>query len=228
MLVVLSDPERAELLERLARFEEALAERDAFIEVLTRRIAELEALLSRRIRVRRRGRRRQMGRSSRRRSRGGSLRVVASSHVFNAFFLGEDHLHHLGGRPELRVNMRVEVWLHPHDPIGSRVLDDLADQAQQVFRRTQGAIDRRKGALELGKGRETAWVGHLVPGLSGQIHEGYQPHGAQQVQVQFSLRQGVEVTIRHRVTLRAAGHSMKNWWRSLSKQVNVLVRRLEW
>jgi transposase len=35
----------AELLERLARLESALAERDARIEVLTRRVAELEALL---------------------------------------------------------------------------------------------------------------------------------------------------------------------------------------
>ena len=34
-----------ELLERLARLEVALAERDARIEVLTRRVAELEALL---------------------------------------------------------------------------------------------------------------------------------------------------------------------------------------
>ncbi|MCW3820152.1 DUF6444 domain-containing protein [Micromonospora sp. DR5-3] len=36
-----------ELLERLARLEAALAERDARIEVLTRRVAELEALLRR-------------------------------------------------------------------------------------------------------------------------------------------------------------------------------------
>lgn len=45
MLVVVSDPERADLVERLARLEEALAQRDALIEVLTRRVAELEALL---------------------------------------------------------------------------------------------------------------------------------------------------------------------------------------
>jgi hypothetical protein len=33
------------LMQRLARLEESLAERDARIEVLTRRVAELEALL---------------------------------------------------------------------------------------------------------------------------------------------------------------------------------------
>ena len=38
-------PSVVELLERLARLEVALAERDARIEVLTRRVAELEALL---------------------------------------------------------------------------------------------------------------------------------------------------------------------------------------
>lgn len=52
MLVGVSDPVSAELLERLAGLEEALAQRDATIEelragneVLTRRVAELEALL---------------------------------------------------------------------------------------------------------------------------------------------------------------------------------------
>jgi hypothetical protein len=45
MLVVVSDPERAVLLERLTRLDAVLAERDALIEVLTRRVAELEALL---------------------------------------------------------------------------------------------------------------------------------------------------------------------------------------
>jgi hypothetical protein len=45
MLVVLSDPERAGLVERLARLEAALAERGARIEVLMRRVAELQALL---------------------------------------------------------------------------------------------------------------------------------------------------------------------------------------
>jgi hypothetical protein len=45
ILVVVSDPERADLVERLARLKAALAERDARIEVLTRRVAELEALL---------------------------------------------------------------------------------------------------------------------------------------------------------------------------------------
>jgi transposase len=43
---VSDSPSTAELLlERLARLEEALAERDTQIEVLTRRVAELEALL---------------------------------------------------------------------------------------------------------------------------------------------------------------------------------------
>src|SRR5690554_4091635 len=45
MLVVASDAERAELLDRLARLEEALAERDVLIEVLTWRVVELEELL---------------------------------------------------------------------------------------------------------------------------------------------------------------------------------------
>lgn len=41
------DPERAELLERLARLEAALVERDTRIVELTRRFVELEALLRR-------------------------------------------------------------------------------------------------------------------------------------------------------------------------------------
>jgi transposase len=46
ILAVVSDsPSTVELHERLARLEEALTERDAVIEVLTRRVAELEALL---------------------------------------------------------------------------------------------------------------------------------------------------------------------------------------
>ena len=45
MLVVVSDPERVELLGRLAGLEAALAERDARIVELMRRVAELEALL---------------------------------------------------------------------------------------------------------------------------------------------------------------------------------------
>jgi len=42
---VSDSPSTVELLERLARLEAALAERDARVEVLARRVAELEALL---------------------------------------------------------------------------------------------------------------------------------------------------------------------------------------
>jgi hypothetical protein len=45
LAVVPASPSTVELLERLARLEHVLAERDARIEVLTRRVAELETRL---------------------------------------------------------------------------------------------------------------------------------------------------------------------------------------
>jgi hypothetical protein len=45
LAVVPASSSTVELLERLARLEHVLAERDARIEVLTRRVAELETLL---------------------------------------------------------------------------------------------------------------------------------------------------------------------------------------
>jgi hypothetical protein len=119
--------------------------------------------------------------------------------------LGQDQLHDLLRRPELRIDVGAEMRLDPHHAVGGGVGHDLADQSQQIVQPTLGRGERRlKDLLELGEASERAWVRRVQSGICGEFAQRSLAHRPEKVQVELRLGQRSQVTVMARPLSRFA------------------------